>query len=135
MVRNPYAVCEGICRTLARRPVARRVDLPEAAARHVAACFERQRRNVDLVGERGVLFTYEAMCDEPQRVARQLRTLVPALDDLELRQRLRVRRHHEMLTNMNARQMARLDAGRIAVFSRVFREHRDVFDYFGYEIL
>ena len=36
---------------------------------------------------------------------------------------------------MNARQIARLSAEDIAAFNRVFREHRDVFDHFGYEIL
>ncbi len=51
-----------------------------------------------------------------------------------LRQRLRVGRYDETLTDMNARQIARLDDERIALFSRVFREHREVFDCFGYEI-
>ena len=61
---------------------------------------------------------------------------MPALDDLNLRQRLPVHRHyHEMLTDMNARQIARLTPGQIAAFNRVFRRHRAVLDYFGYEVM
>ena len=136
MVRNPYAVCEGICRNLRRSGLARGRDLPAAAARHVVNCLEYQRRNIETFGDRGVFFTYEAMCDEPEAVEEKIRTLVPELDDLRLRQRLLVKgNYHEMLTNMNARQIARLDAAQIAIFNRVFRERRDLLDHFGYEIL
>ena len=166
MVRDPYAVCEGICRNFRRRfggrrrpPAAGRRSLEEAAAAHVVHCLARQRRNVEargacrqapsglvpepvggllpdpIEGSRGVFFTYEAMCSEPERVARLIRSLVPELDDLDLRRRLPVkRRYDEMLTDMNARQIARLDAGQVAAFNRVFREHREVLDYFGYEL-
>ena len=135
MVRNPYAVCEGICRNLRRSGLARRRDLPTAAARHVVNCFARQRRNIETHGERGVFFTCEAMCEEPERAEAQIRALVPERDDLRLRQRLLVKgRYHEMLTNMNDRQIARLDAAQMAAFHRVFRERRDLFDHFGYEL-
>ena len=110
-------------------------DLPEAAARHVATCLEWQRRNVEAYRGRGVLFTYEAMCAQPERVAHEIRALVPELDDLELRRRLAVKGYDEMLTDMNARHLARLDAERFAAFNRVFRRHRDVLDYFGYDLV
>ena len=146
MVRNPYAVCEGICRTLRHRHTSGRgaprkaasegVRLEILAARHVATCLEYQRRNVDAFGERGRFFTYEAMCAEPERTARTIRELAPALDDLNLRQRLPVhRKYHEMLTDMNARQIARLTPGQIAAINRVFRRHRAILDHFGYDIM
>ena len=137
LVRNPYAVCEGICRDLERRGLAPSDgSLPETAARHVVACLEHQRRNIDTCGERGVFFTYEAMCAQPERVARQVRALVPELDDLEFRQKLRVKgRYHEMLTDMNARHLARLEPGQIAAFNRVFRARRSLLDHFGYEMM
>ena len=40
-----------------------------------------------------------------------------------------------MLTDMNERQITRLDAAQIAAFNRVFREHRDTLGYFGYELM
>ena len=145
MVRNPYAVCEGICRrarhryaidrSAPREAASEGVRLEILAARHVATCLEYQRRNVDAFGERGRLFTYEAMCAEPERVAHEIRMLVPELDDLNLRQRLRVRQDDEMLTEMNARQIARLTSGQLAAFNRVFRRHRGVLDRFGYGVM
>ena len=143
MVRNPYAVCEGICRIFrsCKWPIPGETwthqvrDLREAAARHVVTCLERQRRNIQAYGNRGVFFTYEAMCAEPERIAQAIRTLAPALDDLNLRQRLRVKQYHEMLTDMNARQIARLGAEEFATFNRVFREREDVLAWFGYRIM
>ena len=144
MVRDPYAVCEGILRDYLnrRRHVLAAVaahfpgrSLPELAAAHVVACLARQGRNVEAHGDRGVFFTYEAMCAEPERVEHEIRALVPELDDLRLRQRLRVKRwYHEMLTDMNARQIARLDPAQRAACTRVFRRHRDALDRFGYDL-
>ena len=146
MVRNPYAVCEGICRILRYRhaiglPAPREAALEEVrleilAARHAVTCLEYQRRNVEAFGECGRLFTYEAMCAEPERTARTIRELAPALDDLNLRQRLKVHGdYHEMLTDMNARQIARLTPGQIAAFNWVFRGHRADLHHFGYEVM
>ena len=167
MVRNPYAVCEGICRNVRRRfgrDGLPRVSGPgrsleETAAAHVVHCLARQRRNVEAHGiwprasrgsvpeprrdppsssiggkPQGVFFTYEAMCAEPERIGREIRAMVPELDDLDLRRRLPVKGYDEMLTDMNARQIARLGTGQVAAFNRVFGEHRDLFDHFGYEL-
>ena len=167
MVRNPYAACEGICRSYRERrgadpapAVWQGRGLEEWAALHVVNCLARQRRNVEACGtcpepppgfvpepvgglspdpvggSRGVFFTYEAMCAEPERVAREIRSLAPELADLDLRRRLPVKgRYDEVLTDMNARQIARLDAGQVVAFNRVFRGRRDLFDHFGYEML
>ena len=141
MVRNPYAVCEGICRVLRNRLRAGKYvplegeRLETVAARHVAVCLEQQRRNVETYGGHGIFFTYETMCAEPERVAHEIRLLVPELDDLNLRRRVAMRRHHEMLTDMNPRQIARLTPGQIAAINRVFRRHRAVLDHFGYEMM
>ncbi len=133
-VRDPYAVCEGICRYM--RGSLPPLELAESSARHVVACLEGQRRNVEARRADAVFFTYETMCAEPGETARRIAALVPELDDLDLRQRLPVKgRYDEMLTNMNARQIARLEPRQIAAFSRVFRERQDVLDYFGYGLL
>ena len=134
MVRNPYAVCEGIHRY--RPPLPPGKGYFEAAAEHVVNCLAFQRDNLERYGSHGVFFTYEAMCDEPRRVEREIRRLVPALDDLNLRQRLEVKgRYDEMLTNMNERQIARLTPGQVAAVNRVFRPRRDVLRYFGYDLM
>ena len=136
MVRNPYAVCEGICRYMRAHQSIPDPALPEQAARHVVRCLEVQRRNIAAHRSHGVFFRYEDLCAEPERVAAEIRALVPELDDLNLRRRLPVKgRYDEMLTDMNARQIARLTPERIAAFNRVFRDHRDVLAHFGYGML
>ena len=137
MVRNPYAVCEGICRYSTQVPDhhASVRNLSEAAARHVVTCLTWQRHNVETYRSRGVFFPYETMCAEPERVVQEIQAVVPELADLNLRRRLAVKRYDEMLTDMNARQMARLDAEQVAAFNRVFRQHRDVLAYFGYDLM
>ena len=143
MVRNPYTAGEGICRTYrekyggdpARASCWQGRSLEEWTAMHLVNCLARQRRNVEAYGDRGVFFPYEAMCAEPERIAHEIRTLVPALVDLNLHQRLPVKGYDEMLTDMNARQIARLTAGQVVAFNRVFHAHRDLFDHFGYEML
>ena len=141
MVRNPYAICEGICRVLRNRCRGQHVSLEKklgkiVTAQHMVPCLEYQRKNIKAYGDRGIFFTYETMCAEPERVARTIRDLVPALDDLNLRQRLKVHwNYHEILTDMNARQIACLDGRQIAAINQVFRRHRAVLDHFGYEIM
>ena len=76
------------------------------------------------------------MCAHPQRTARAIEAAAPALDDLELRLRLPIkRRYREMLTDMNARQLARLDGQDLEALNRVFEAHREILDYFGYGLL
>ena len=143
MVRNPYAVCEGICRRYRTRLAAilhRQFTEPgksieTAAAVHVATCLALQRRNIETFAERSAFFTYEVMCDEPAAVARKVQSLVPELDDLTLRQRIAVKNYDETLTNMNERQIAAPTAEEIAAFKRVFWEHRNTLDYFGYDLM
>ncbi len=75
------------------------------------------------------------MCAAPERVAQTIRALVPALDDLDLRRRVPVKgRYDEELTDMNARQIARLTREQIAAFNDVFRRHRELLAYFGYPL-
>ena len=137
MVRDPYAVCGSFLRTCAdaRRalePAGRGIE--EVVAHHAVNCLIRQRRNVETFGDRGTFFTYEAMCAEPVRVARQIRELAPEIDDLDLNQRLAVKGRIAVLENMNARQIEDLDARQMAAVNRVFEAHRDVIEHFGYAL-
>ena len=143
MVRNPYAVCEGICRNHRRR-FGRQTQQPaeaggrsleERAAAHVLNCLIQQRCNIKAYGDRGFFFTYEAMCATPEQVAQGIQSLAPELADLNLRRHLPVKgRYFETLTDMNARQVARLTAEQLSILSRALQKRRDVLDYFGYQV-
>lgn len=138
MVRNPYALCEALCRGFRQRHPghARHLPLEEIAATHYVACFQRQREAMARHSERGVFFTYETMCDDPERVAGLVGELVPAVDDLDFRQRLPVKdTHYEELTNMNERHIGRLGKAQIAAVNSVFRRNQAVLGSFGYELM
>ena len=138
MVRNPYAVCQGMHRYRTDQPLPPGKGYFEAAAEHLVNCMAQQRRNVETHVRHGggVLLSYEAMCDEPARAEALIRSLAPELDDLDLRQRLRVKgQYNAMLTNMNPRQLGRLTAEQTETINRVFKRHRALLDYFGYELM
>ena len=147
MVRNPYAVCEGICRNYRRRfgePDGADLRLEARAAQHVVNLLRHQRRNIEATrasppgqpGATGTFFTYEAMCAEPGRLARQIRQLVPAFNDVNLHQSRPVKgRYCQPLTDLNASQLAALAPAQIATFNAAFRQHEDLLHYFGYHLL
>ena len=62
-----------------------------APSRTTTTGMEWQRYNIKTHGTAGVFFTYEAISAEPERVAQEIRALVPELDDLNLRQKLAVK--------------------------------------------
>ena len=142
MVRNPYAVCEGILRRY-RTQLAHHLkalpgqgeNLPELAATHVANCLAWQRRNIEARGCRSVFLSYEEMCGNPEAAARRIQALAPELDDLNLRLRIVAKDYDEMLTDMNPRQLARLDGEQIAAFNKVFRVRRELLAWFGYNLM
>ena len=74
--------------------------------------------------------------DLPEERCLNLAAHLESARRLNLRQRLRVKGvYDEVLTNMNPRQLARLDAGQIQTMNRVFKRHRALLDYFGYELM
>lgn len=139
-VRNPYAVCVGICGYRLDQPPVLGVSYFTAVAEHVVNCMAQQRRNVERYVRSarpvGIFFRYETMCEEPELVAASIRNLVPALDDLRLRQRLFVKNfYHEPLVDMNPRALVRLNVLQLAAINRVFRRHRGLLGYFGYDLM
>ena len=147
MVRDPYAVCEGICRNYRRRfgqPDGADMQLEARAARHVLNLLRQQRHNIEATGAAwpgqpsaaGTFFTYEAMCAAPDRVAKQIRRLAPALGDLDLRRPRSVKgRYCQPLADLNASQLAALAPTQIETLNTAFRPHQALLDYFGYRLL
>ena len=136
MLRNPYAMAEGILRRGSEQTIPVGADLRRIVARHIVACFRRQRENVDRYAGEGIFFTYEQMCAAPETVAAAIRRAVPEMVDLDLRRRLAVKgMYDQQLTDMNTTQIGRLDVDDIAALNAVFHEERDVFRNFGYKLL
>jgi len=136
MVRNPYAVIEGICRREARLQIPDGQDIRQLAARHIAVCMRYQRDNVERFSEQSIFFTYEEMCGSAEIVMEKIEQLLPEIHDLNISRKISVKwMYNEPIRDMNAQQIARLSPDDISVISDVLRTYSDVMDYFGYEIL
>jgi hypothetical protein len=131
MVRNPYAMVEGILRGTPGGTG--NLETASAAARHVVAVLERQSANRAVLGKLAVSFTYEEMCRNPQAISARILELTPALGAVRLDRRVAVKGNYdEDLRDMNAEQIARLNSTTVAVIEAVFDCHRPLFDALGY---
>lgn len=135
MVRHPLPVVEGILRAHASESSPDGRDMRVVAAQHVGRCLEYQARNIELLGDRAVVFTYETLCSDPKVVANQVKGLCPKLDDLDFDVRLRVkRRYDEQLRNMNSEQVARLDPQTLRIAEVELAPYTDAMARFGYTL-
>lgn len=137
MVRNPYATVEGVCR---KSPKLWRDSVPKdevltLAATHVINCLSFQKKNIELWGNHGLFFTYEQMCAEPEKIENEIKALVPEIDDLILRQRLKVKEYDEELRNMNGQQIERLRTDDRKQINEVFSRNEHILDYFNYSLI
>ena len=134
MVRNPYAVVEGIARRTCDRT--KRLDILDRAARHVLGCFEHQRKNLKLNHRASIFLTYEDMCANPLEVQKKIVGIIPEFDDLRLDRKIKVKGiYDERLRDMNADQIGRLGSEDLKTVNSVFRPRKAILDYFGYDLI
>ncbi len=130
LVRNPYAIAESIGR---RRP--RLKQFAKVASEHVLTCLRLQKENAERFPN-SVFIRYEDMCAHVAETEQKIRELVPALDDLVLDQRIKVKGiYDESLRDMNADHLSRLPPGLLPRLSEHFAKRKDLLDHFGYELL
>lgn len=130
MVRDPYAVSEGICR--------RDGYSLERAAAHWVRVATRQRHNIAEL-PRSLFFSYETLCADPRATADDIRAHVPGLEDLDLSRWIASRtvdgEDERPLENLNAQHIARLSGDDIRQISGCLRPHRSLLEAFGYALL
>ncbi len=138
LVRNPYAVVQGI----AKRQHLRRflngpdADLTEVAARHIVECLRVQRENCQRFANVSCLLGYEDLCERPAQVAQAIQALQPELSDLDLRQAVAVKGlYNEPPRNMNRDQIAQLSTQQFEIINRVFESEQALLAWFGYALL
>lgn len=130
VVRNPYAVAEGI-----RRRMGFELD---RCIRHWIRSARHQMENLRVLRQH-VFFTYEEMCDHPELVCRKVKGLVPALDDFSLEGTHVI---HSILPdgphplqNLNRIQIQRLRPEERVYLTAELEKNMDVLRFFGYTLL
>jgi hypothetical protein len=132
MVRNPYAVVEGIARRK-KNTISSREERVSLAAQHIMKCFELQRRNIETYKEEGMFFSYETLCNKPDEIAAKVVEFIPELSDLDMGEAIPVKgMYHEPVRNMNEQQVDMLSKNDLKNINRVFDQYRDDLDYFEY---
>lgn len=135
LVRDPYAVAEGILRRVAPLHSTREIAI-EKTATHILNCLRWQAENLAEFGDRGILIRYEDLCANPTETGRRVAQLVPELEGLDLNQRVEVKgMYDEPLRNMNAVQIGRLSEADLNALSAAFAAERELLERFGYELL
>ena len=135
LVRDPLAIASGIVRRGDQQSLAPGEHLPEVVGRHIVACFERQRENVGALGENGLLLRYEDICADPAQAGHRILRHVQELEKVDLAQPVTVKGlYHEPLRNMNADTIGSLSASDLGALEAIFANHRELFDFFGYEV-
>ena len=136
MIRNPYAVIEGIYRRRRRSKAPKNGDIRLIASQHIVNCLAQQKKNIEQHGSENIFFTYEDMCDRPLHIEKRLSEWFPALSDLCLRQTVSVKKtYNEPLRNMNSQQIAQLTHDDIDVINSILREHEPLLAHFGYSLM
>lgn len=116
IVRNPYAVCEGICR--------RSGGTMEDAATHWIRGHQYLLEDIPYL-ERSMLITYEAFCDDTDRQLGRIQDfleLAQPFDRTVLHKPIRAPNMDgtpKLLQNYNARSMARLSPDDVVTIGRI----------------
>jgi hypothetical protein len=132
MVRNPYAVSEGI-----RRRWGYSI---QRAAEHWVRATSKQIRNLETLN-RCIFIKYESLCSNPKKEASKVRAFMPELHDLSFN--LDISGTHAIgnmnkkkmgLNDFNKRQIGNLSKSDLFKISRVLLRNKGVVRYFGYGI-
>lgn len=135
--RNPYASCASI---LYRRHDADRIGYEERVSilENIAdKWLARSRRIQELILHFGIpLLTYEAFCENPASVIKELRTPAGVAESIDPYARVKVKDYQiQGIVNQNQRQISSLTIRDIKSCSSVFMGHEDLLDFYGYSIL
>jgi hypothetical protein len=131
MMRNPYAVTEGI-KSLKGYDTGRCI-------RHWVAAARKQMENINSLA-RNIWFTYENMCDNPEQVLDQVKKFMPELADFSFKGEIILHNPDSEratlgLKNFNDRQIKNLLPEDIAIINSYLSKETEILNFFGYRMI
>ena len=128
MVRNPYALCEG----LIRRNNLKARDAAEFTVR----CLKQQAENVEKL-DNILCFTYEELVANPESISRKIQSFIPQIGELKYTQRFKVHsidgRIERGIVDLNTKKIQNLSVNQLKQINSVLRENSNLMNYWGYE--
>jgi SAM-dependent methyltransferase len=135
MTRNPYAVAEGMRRTIGREDVN-----IERCIKHWIRCAQRQISNYEKYKDISLELTYEELVLDPRGVEDKIRGFLPQLEDIDF---TKAADAHALdggirprpLVDYNDRQIKRLSCRDIHIINRELSKVPEILEHFGYEMI
>jgi hypothetical protein len=131
MVRNPYAVIEGMNRRYGHSL--------ESGAKHWCRTASKNIYNINNL-DNVVYFTYEQMCDNHSVVSKKISNILPELYDLDFGEE--TDGVHSIdgygkrgLINFNKKQISRFDTRHFNIINSVLKKNKNILHFFGYNII
>ena len=130
MVRNPYAVCEGLIR--------RNQWTAIEAAEHTLRCLQAQQKNVQQLP--GLLkLTYESLTRNPAAESQRMIGFLPELESLDIQASFKIHSIDGTLdrsiVDLNPRKIAALSIDQIGDINSVLRQDMEALESWGYKLM
>ena len=131
MVRDPYAVIEGMNRRYGHSLV--------SGAEHWCRTASRNIYNIRNI-EKITYFTYEQLCDNADFVKSKILSILPELEDINFDQKTSGvhsvdGRGEKSLVNFNKKQVSRFDDRHFSLINSVLMRNLNILNFFGYKII
>jgi hypothetical protein len=126
MIRNPYAVVEGILRG---NPDA----LIEDAAQHALRCLEIQLENSEKY-QNDLVLRYEDLTEDTENVVNNIMNYLQ-INDISYQQEFSIKGYCSRIKNMNIEQIKRLTDTQIKSINKIFSLKLDVLQECGYDLI
>ena len=130
MVRNPYAICEGVMR--------RSNKSAEVAAKFTIRCLRYQMKNINC--HKDILFfSYEDLCENTTNTINKIKQHINKLDDINTNQKFKAHNFKTQksmhIINLNHEKINKIQKKDLLIINKYFRENKDVLDFFNYDII
>ncbi|MBP7461252.1 MAG: hypothetical protein KBA26_08180 [Candidatus Delongbacteria bacterium] len=129
LYRNPYAQCQSL--------IKRKKNNPVIAAEFAIKCLRHQMNNI-LQLNQSLQLSYESLTDNPYYISKQIKNLVPELNDIQVPDQLSAYNYLKKkmgIMNLNHDKVSFLGRDEIKMINTVFCRHHDVLDFFNYSLM
>lgn len=127
--RNPYAQCESLIR--------RDKMQPKEAAELAVKCLKFQQKNLQKLKNK-IHLSYEEFTSNPKKAKKEIIKLMPDLSDINLDIKLATHNFLDKkneVKNLNNRKINKISQIHIQEINNVFINHKELLNYFNYEII
>ena len=129
LVRNPYAVIEGIMR--------RNSKSIEFAVEFCIKTLQYQKYNIEN-NKNLAWITYSELCDNHNLVKKKIKSILPEIDDLDFNKFFSAHNFKNMslrITNLNDEKISKLKKEDILKINKYFSKEKELFSFFDFQMI